>query len=331
MHTKAHIKLGVKKDGLASAVEMRQYADAGVCASTQEFMLGVGTNALPILCKTNNKRFDADVVVTNHVPSGSFRGYGYLESTFLLYCAINEACEQLNIDPVDYLEKNALKLGDTYHNAMAGPHFYVQNKSADWSHLVRETARAFGWKDRFRGWGVPTWVSPDGKKVRGVGVGAAGHSDTGGKPSNANVTLTGLGAVYINSVMAEFGAGTREIQQKVVAEALDMPLEAIRLTPADTGAAVPDFGSTGSRSTYCGGIAAKMACDDLLHKLYALAEEKAGIPADDCAFSNGVVFQKSNPEKPFPCSPARAASMEAFKASILVWSAIWMMRSDILA
>ena len=31
---------------------MRQYADAGVCASTQEFMLAVGTNTLPILCKT---------------------------------------------------------------------------------------------------------------------------------------------------------------------------------------------------------------------------------------------------------------------------------------
>ena len=49
---------------------------------------------------------------------------------------------------------------------------------------------------------MPTWVSPDGKKVRGVGVGAAGHSDTGGKPSNANVTVTGLGAVYLSTCMA---------------------------------------------------------------------------------------------------------------------------------
>ena len=67
MVTKAHLKFGMKKDGLASAVVMNQVADAGVCASTQEFMLAVGTNTLPILCKTDNKKYDAEVVVTNHM------------------------------------------------------------------------------------------------------------------------------------------------------------------------------------------------------------------------------------------------------------------------
>ena len=86
-----------------------------------------------------------------------------------------------------------------------------------------------------RAGGVPTWVSADGKKVRGVGVGAAGHSDTGGKPSNANVTLTGLGAVYLSTCMSEFGAGTRDVMLKVVAEELDMPLESIRVSDSDTG------------------------------------------------------------------------------------------------
>ena len=128
MVTNAHIRFGMKKDGLASAVEMRQYADAGVCASTQEFMLAVGTNTLPILCKTDNKKFDAEVVVTNHMPSGSFRGYGYMESTALVSQAIMEACIKLDVDPVDYLVKNAMKKGDRYHNAMAEPHPWQNNR-----------------------------------------------------------------------------------------------------------------------------------------------------------------------------------------------------------
>ena len=37
---------------------------------------------------------------------------------------------------------------------------------------------------------MPTWVSPDGRKRRGIGVRAAGHADTGGKTSNATVTIT---------------------------------------------------------------------------------------------------------------------------------------------
>ena len=57
MCTKSHVRLGVNREGLATAIEMTQYADAGVCASTQENMLSVGTASLPLLCKTDNKRY----------------------------------------------------------------------------------------------------------------------------------------------------------------------------------------------------------------------------------------------------------------------------------
>lgn len=303
MRTQGKVKLGVKKDGLATAVEMTQLADAGCCASTQEFMLQVGTNTLSMMCKTNNKSYHADVVVTNHMPSGSFRGYGYLESTSLIFNAIYEACEKLDLDPVDYLERNGMKLGDEYYNAMAGPHFIQTNITSDWTHLIRETSKAFGWKDKWQGWGRPTYISPDGRFRRGLGVASAGHSDTGGKPSNANVTLTGLGSVYVSTGMSEFGAGTREVMQKIAAEALNMPLESVRLSTADTGNTPPDFGSTGSRSTYCGGIAVKYACDDLKAKLFARAEERLGIRADDCVLEDGFVFSKADPTKKYPLAP----------------------------
>lgn len=303
MTTKSKIKLGMKKDGSASAIAVEQWSDAGVCASTQEFMMSVGTNALPLLCKTDNKSFHGTVVVTNHVPSGSFRGYGYLETTALVTQAIYEGCERMNIDPVDYLVRNTLKLGDKYHNAMAEPHPWQFNKTADWSHLCQVTADEFHWKDRFKGWGVPTWVSPDGKRVRGVGVGAAGHSDTGGKPSNANVIITGLGSVYVQSIMAEFGAGTRDLVKKIVAEELDMPLESIRMADSDSGVCPPDFGSTGSRSTYCAGIVAKRACEDLKKKLFKLAHDRLNLPEDDLGFSQGKIYRLSNPDEKYPLFP----------------------------
>lgn len=303
MTTRGHVKLGMKKDGTVCAVTLDQLADAGCCASTQEFMLAVGTNTLPLLCKTDNKRFNADVVVTNHVPSGSFRGYGYLESTNIVARAIQDACEQADLDPMAYYEKNALLLGERYHNSMAEPHPWQHNKSADWSELVRETAKACRWNERWKGWGVPTWVSPDGKRVRGIGVGAAGHSDTGGKPSNANVTITGLGSVYVSTCMAEFGAGTRDVVLKVAAEELNVPLESVRLSEADTGATPPDFGSTGSRSTYCAGIVTKLACQDAKRKMFELCHEKYGVPVEDCGFRDGYVYRLSNPEEKYPLFP----------------------------
>lgn len=68
-----------------------------------------------------------------------------------------------------------------------------------------------------------------------------------------------------------------------------MPLEAIRVSDSDTGMTPPDFGSTGSRSTYCGGIVAKRACEDVKKKLYQLAHEKYGVPEDDLEFKGGCV------------------------------------------
>ena len=303
MSTKAHIKLGLKKDATVTAVEMRQYSDAGYCASTQEFMMAVGTNSLIHLTKTENKKYDGDVVVTNHMCSGSFRGYGYLESTTLLARAIFNGCEKLGIDPVEYLRKNALTRGEHFYNANATPHCDQVNAVFDWSRVVEESAKAFGWQDKWKGWGVPTWTSPDGRYARGVGVFSAGHADTGGKPSNASVTLTGLGGVYVNTVMVDFGAGTREVMQKIAAEALNMPLENVRLSPADTQAAPPDFGSTGSRSTYCGGICVKRACDDILRQIGERAEAKLGIPAAEVRFGDGFVWQEGNPDKKWPLFP----------------------------
>ena len=303
MSTKAHIKLGLKKDATVTAVEMRQYSDAGYCASTQEFMMAVGTNSLIHLTKTENKKYDGDVVVTNHMCSGSFRGYGYLESTTLLTRAIFDGCEKLGIDPVDYFHKNALVRGEHFFNANAAPHFEQVNVTADWSDMIAKSAEAWHWKDKWKGWGVPTWTSPDGRFVRGVGVCGAGQSDTGGKPSNASVTLTGLGSVYVGTIMSDFGAGAREVMQKIAAEALNMPLENVRLSPADTEAAPPDFGSTGSRSTYCGGICVKRACDDILRQIGERAEAKLGIPAAEVRFGNGFVWQEGNPDKKWPLFP----------------------------
>ncbi len=304
MITKGQVKVGMMKDGTVTAVEMTQIADAGATASTQEFMLAVGTNTLPVLCKTNYKRFNAEVVVTNHVPSGSFRGYGYLESTNLLTTAIFKACDQLGIDPMDYLEKNVMALDDEYHNAMApAGHRWVTNKSSDWANLVRETAKACRWKERWQGWGKPTWVSPDGKKRRGIGVCAAGHSDTGGKQSNCNVTITGLGAVYVSTCMTEFGAGTRDVMQKIVAEELDCPLESVKMTLADTASTPAEFGSTGSRSTYCGGIVAKQAAQECKRKIFEICHQRYGIPVEDLGMKDCVVYQLSNPEKKFRLFP----------------------------
>ena len=295
MCTKSHVKLGVNKEGLATAIEMTQFADAGVCASTQENMLSVGTASLPLLCKTDNKRYKGAVVLTNKVPSGSFRGYGYMESSALVNRAIMRACMGLNLDPVEYYEKNVLRHGERYYNALNQKEPWQYNASPDWKDTIHAAAEGFRWKERFKGWGIPSSVN--GSRRRGVGIGLSGHSDIGGMASNTNVTMTSAGGVMIQTVMTEFGSGVRDVYRKIVAEELRLPIDRVRLGISDTSAAPLDFGSIASRSTYAGGISALRAAKDLKRSLFGLAEERLGIPADDWGFADGMLYRLSDPEE----------------------------------
>ncbi len=311
MTTRAHIKLGLRKDGIATAIQVEELAEAGYCAATQEFMLSVGTVTLPFLCKTNNQKFDADVVMTNKCPSGSFRGYGYLEITALMFRVICDACEAMGIDIVDYVSKNCVDHGDTFYNAGNPAHPWEVSGGPVWSELFRMGAEKWGWKDKFKGWGVPTWVSEDGRYARGVGMAVAGQNHVGGKPSNTNVEITGLGSVLISTCMTEFGAGVRDLYRKIVAEELDCPLEMIRMSPTSTDANPPDFGSTGSRSTYAGGLSALWAAKDLKKKLFQLASEKLDIPADDLGLKNGMLYRLSDPKETYPLAPRILGKVDA--------------------
>ena len=303
MHTQGHVKLGVKRDGRATAVVVDQLADAGYCASTQEFMLCVGTHTLTMLCRTDNKQYNSKVIITNKMASGSFRGYGYLESTILISQAIMEACIKLNLDPVEYYKRNALRHGDAFYNAASPMHPWQNSTGPNWDEMLEETAKAWHWREKFKGWGVPTWQSEDGRFVRGVGIGCAGHVDVGGKQSNTNVILTGMGGVIVQTCMVEFGAGVRDVYQKIVAEALDMPLERVKIAPADTMVAPPDFGSTGSRSTYTGGISALYAAQDVRKKVLERASERLNIPVADLGFKNCMIYRLSNPDEKYPLAP----------------------------
>ncbi len=64
----------------------------------------------------------------------------------------------------------------------------------------------------------------------------------------------------------------------------------------------PDFGSTGSRSTYCGGIVAKRACEDVKRKLYRLAHENSAFRRTTWALSRGTFTACQTPRRLTICS-----------------------------
>ena len=79
-----------------------------------------------------------------------------------------EECAYIAEDTVEVFKKNYVGEGDIY-TWRDGRQW--QAHSVTYVKAIEEAAEQFQWKDKWKGWGVPTWTSPDGKKVHGVGVG----------------------------------------------------------------------------------------------------------------------------------------------------------------
>ncbi len=297
MGARAHYKVGMKKDGTVTAVTGEWLNNCGAFSSAQGLMVSVGLITLPFLTRCPNIKVFGKAMLTNTIPSGSFRGFGYLENTVLLSSVLSMAMEKANLDPVEYYKKNCVKTGDKFFHAYFSTGFET-SAGPEITAAIEKGAELFAWKNKWRGWGQPTAVN--GSKRIGVGVGLAGHSDDGEQPSNANVQLNSNGSVTVYCCAAEFGTGTRDVLRKIAAESLDMPLETVFITPADTLVNPWEVGSTGSRSTYCMGSAVVAAVQESKQKLFKQASRKLDTNPENLETRDGMVYVKNTPERRLP-------------------------------
>jgi xanthine dehydrogenase molybdenum-binding subunit len=297
MGCRASYRVGMKKDGTVTAITGEWLCNCGAFSASQGLMVAVGLEALAVLARCPNVNVKTKLVLTNTIPSGPYRGFGYLENTAVLSSVLSMAMEKANLNPVDYYKKNCLKPGDRFYHPYFGTGFEV-SAGPDITRAIEKGAELFGWENKWKGWGKPTVVH--GTKRRGVGMGVAGETDTGERPSNENVQLNALGSVTVYCCATEFGTGTRDVVRKIVAEALDIPLERVGVTPPDTLINPYESGSTGSRSTYAMGAAVLAAAEDAKRKLFQRAAPMLRARPEDLETRDGFVYVRGGGERKLP-------------------------------
>lgn len=297
MNSVGRYKIGMKKDGTVTAIQGDWTGESGACQGEQYLIIGVGLISQPVLAQSKNVDVTGRCVVTNRMCSGAFRGYGYLENGVHISNALYKALEKIDMDPQTYFCKNRLKVGDEFFHAYmcsgmetcAGP---------DPLNFLQEGAKAFHWEEKWKGYGVPT--SEDGEKIRAVGMGFCGQSDTGENPSQENVQLNFDGGVVVYCAATEFGPGTRDVMRKIAAEELNVPLSMVQVTPSDSISVPYDWGSTGSRSTYAMGSSVLMAARNVKTQLLQKAAKILQCPAEALETKDGMISIKGHPEACIP-------------------------------
>lgn len=297
MPSRAHYKIGMKRDGTVTALTGEWLCDCGTVVGEQGLMVGVGMAAQPMLAKCDNVRISSKIVVTNKMPSGPYRGFGYLEHEVLLSAVLFKAIQKIDLDPLEYFRKNRIQVGDRFYHCYMCSGFET-SAGPDLIKAIDEGAAKFKWSEKWKGWGKPTSVNST--KVRAVGCGLAGMTDIGEQAACDNVQLNDDGTAVVYSAVTEFGTGTRDVMQKIVAESLNLPLEKVKMTPPDSLCNPREWGTTGSRSTYTIGNAVLAAAEDGKRKLFQRASLMLHVKPENLTTKDGMVYVKDNPKVQLP-------------------------------
>lgn len=301
--TDAHIKIGAKKDGTLTGVEMEMIADLGAHIIQGYSFLGVSIGWVVSLYRLPNVRYKGVAVYTNKAPGCAMQGYGNPQATLAVESLLDELAEKLGMDSLELRLKNYVGLGMTFWGQ--GP----MVRSIVWSdgvpELLGKGQGIIGWEKR----GSPDKKS--GRYRRGIGLGRGFHTTSAGAPqpgdvidfSGALVKVNQDGSVDVVSALVDHGGGTWEAIAKLVAETLCVPLDKVNVVPSDTFSTVYDVCTHATRGTYAGGGAAVKVAEKVKKEIFETAGRYLNVQPEslkirmDHELGQAVIYVPSIPDK----------------------------------
>src|SRR6202035_6123384 len=115
------IKIGAKKDGKLTSIEVRVVSNTGAYGGHGGETLGASLGSPLSAYRCPNKKATGFAVYTNVVPGGGFRGYGASQSTFAVESAIDELGELLGVNPVAIRRLNMIQPNDWIESVWIDP------------------------------------------------------------------------------------------------------------------------------------------------------------------------------------------------------------------
>ena len=273
-----HVRLGATKDGIVRGIDLYTLSNTGAYGEHGPTTVGLsGHKSIPLYGKAEAFRFVSDVVYTNHMSAGAYRGYGATQGLFAVESAVNELADKLGIDPFVIRQRNIVHEGDVM------PAYYGQvNTSCALDRCLQAVHDNIGWDEKY-----PVRDMGNGK-VRAVGMGMAmqGSGITSVDVGSASLKINDDGFYTLSIGAADMGTGCDTILAQIAAEVLDCPLDNVTVLGADTDSSPYDSGSYASSTTYVTGKAVEQCAEQLKQKICQVGlDERAVIFAGDAVTS----------------------------------------------
>ncbi len=275
-----HVRLGATKDGIVRGIDLYTLSNTGAYGEHGPTTVGLsGHKSIPLYGKAEAFRFTSDVVYTNIMSAGAYRGYGATQGLFAVESAVNELAARLGMDPFELREKNIVREGDVM------PAYYGQvNTSCTLDRCLARVREMIDWDNKY-----PCRDMGNGK-VRAVGMGMAmqGSGITSMDVGSASLKLNDFGFYTLRIAAADMGTGCDTTLAQIAAEVLECPLDKVITLGADTDSSPYDSGSYASSTVYVTGKATEKCALELRDKIKAFGAEMMGVKAEEVSF-DGVV------------------------------------------
>ncbi|WP_442574387.1 molybdopterin-dependent oxidoreductase [Microbacterium sp. F51-2R] len=276
------VSLGATGDGTLTAMKVDVLSDTGAYGNHAIGVLMHSCAESIAVYRCPIKRVDAEVVYTNNVPSGAFRGYGLGQVILGIESAMDMLADRLGMDPFALRRRNVVQEGDRLHET-------DDDYEGDlvWGSYGLDQCLDLAESALARGNGVqapPGWLVGEG-----MALGMLSTMAPGGHISQTTATLRPDGTFALAVGTAEFGNGTTTVHRQIAATVLEASFDRLVLRNADTDAVRHDTGAFASAGITVAGKALHAACTTLRSRMLRIAADLADADPDDCDLtSEGV-------------------------------------------
>jgi xanthine dehydrogenase molybdenum-binding subunit len=276
------VKMGADKDGKLVAARAYLAYEAGAFPGSP---VGPGAMCIFACYDIPNVHIDGYDVVVNKPATSAYRAPGATNAAFASETVVDEICEHLKIDPLDFRIKNGAREGTRRADGPIFPRIGMVETA--------ETAK------KHAHYTTPLPPSggegPEERGCRGRGV-ASGFWFNCGLKSSASASVNADGTVSLVEGSTDIGGSRTSIAMQL-AEALGLRADDVRPVVGDTDAVGYTDVTGGSRVTFATGWAAYEAGQDIKRQMIARAALVWGVQPEAVAYEDGTLRCLSDDKK----------------------------------
>ena len=272
---KMHVRIGAKKDGTIEAIDLYTLSNQGAYGEHGPTTIGLaGHKSLPLYNHVKASRFTYDVVYTNTMRAGAYRGYGATQGQFAVESIINELADELNMDPCEIRFKNM-----TRENEVLSQYYNEELNACALDRCLEKAMDMIDYKNK-------PLRRDMGDFVRGLGVSLSmqGSGISGLDVGSVEIKLQDDGFYTLSIGATDMGTGCDTILAQMVAECMDCDVDQVVTSSLDTDHAPYDTGSYASSTTYVTGMAVVKACEKLRNSILEAAAGFFNVDKKDIEF-----------------------------------------------